>query len=121
MDCFINLISFCSEINLNKESAMFFVYEGSIAVKKQEDEFFIDNETADTLRLISEIQNELEVNNEGISIILNLRRKIINYQNKMKIISESMDKSKSIDELIFILKKSDIFDTTDNDDNNENI
>jgi len=85
MDCLINLISFCNEIDLNKESAMFFVYEGLITVKKQEDEFFIDNETAGTLKLISEIQNELEVNDEGISVILNLRRKIIGYQNKIKI------------------------------------
>lgn len=114
MDYFINLTSFCNEINLNDESAMFFVYEGLIAVKKQEDELFIDNETADTLRLISEIQNELGVNNEGVSIILNLRKKIIDYQIKIKTIFESIDKSKSIDELIFILKKTGVFNKIDN-------
>ncbi len=118
MDYFINLTSFCDEINLNKESAMFFVYEGSISVKKQEDEFFIDDETADTLRLISEIQNELGVNNEGVSIILNLRRKIIDYQIKIKTIFESIGKSKSIDELIFILEKIGVFK---NEDNGEDI
>lgn len=117
MDYFINLTSFCNEINLNKESAMFFVYEGSISVKEQEDEFFIDNETADTLRLISEIQNELGVNNEGVSVILNLRRKIIDYQTKIKTIFESVGKSKSIDELIFILEKTGVFKNEDNDEN----
>ncbi len=117
MDYFISLTSFCDEINLNKESAMFFVYEGSISVKKQEDEFFIDSETAETLRLISEIQNDLGVNDEGISVILNLRRKIIDYQTKIKTIFESIDKSKSIDELIFILEKTGIFKNTDNDEN----
>lgn len=114
MEYFINLTSFCDEIKLDRESALFFVYEGSISVKKQEDEFFIDNETAAMLRLISEIQNELGVNNEGISIILNLRRKVIDYQNKIKIIIESIGESKSIDELIVVLEKTGVFDKMDN-------
>lgn len=109
MDYSINLASFCNEINLNNESAMFFVYEGSITAKLLENEFYIDFDTANTLRLISEIKNELGVNDEGVSVILNLRNKIIDYQNKIKIIFESMDKSKSIDELIFILKKNNAF------------
>ncbi|MHB1661939.1 MAG: hypothetical protein ACYCSQ_03805 [bacterium] len=109
MDYFINLASFCNEINLNNESAMFFVYEGSIKVKRQENEFYIDFDTANTLRLISEIKNELGVNDEGASVILNLRDKVIDYQNKIKIILEAMDKSKSIDELIFILKNNNAF------------
>ncbi|MCL4542928.1 MAG: hypothetical protein M1458_04180 [Deltaproteobacteria bacterium] len=117
MDYFINLTNFCDEINLNKESAMFFVYEGSISVKKQEDEFFIDDETAGTLRLISEIQNELGVNNEGVSIILNLRRKIIDYQTKIKTILESISKSESIDKLILALKETGMFENEDNEEN----
>lgn len=120
MDYFINLANFCNEINLNNESAMFFVYEGSITAKLQENEFYIDFDTANTLRLISEIKNELGVNDEGVSVILNLRNKVIDYQNKIKIILESMDKSKSIDELIFILKNNNAFKNfCDNSNDND--
>ncbi len=124
MDYLINLASFCNEIALNSESAMFFVYEGIITVKKQENIFYIDDKNAGILRLISEIKNELEVNDEGISVILNLRSKILDYQNKIRTIFDAIDKSKSIDELIFILKRTGRFkNTPDNslfDDDTEN-
>ncbi|MHB8232939.1 MAG: hypothetical protein ACYDDB_08580 [bacterium] len=121
MDYFINLASFCNEINLNNESAMFFIYEGVITAKRQENEFYIDFDTANTLRLISEIKKELGVNDEGASVILNLREKVIDYQNKIKIIFESIDKSKSIDELIFTLKNNDAFKNSEYNGNDDDI
>ena len=109
MDYFINLLNFCGNINLDDKSAMFFVDEGIICVERRENEFYIDKKTADALRLISEIKNELGVNDEGASVILNLREKIIDYQNKLKTIFDAMDRSKSIDELMFIIRKSESF------------
>ena len=109
MDYFINLLNFCGNINLDDESAMFFVDEGIISVERRENEFYIDKKTADALRLISEIKNELGVNDEGASVILNLREKIIDYQNKLKTVFDAMDRSKSIDELMFIIRKSETF------------
>ena len=109
MDYFINLLNFCGNINLDDKSAMFFVDEGIIYVERRENEFYIDKKTADALSLISEIKNELGVNDEGASVILNLREKIIDYQNKLKTIFDAMDRSKSIDELMFIIRKSESF------------
>ena len=109
MDYSINLLNLCGNINLDDESAMFFVDEGIICVERRENEFYIDKKTADTLRLISEIKNELEVNDEGASVILNLREKIIDYQSKLKTVFDAMDRSKSIDELMFIIRKSESF------------
>ena len=109
MDYFINLLNFCGNINLDDKSAMFFVDEGIICVERRENEFYIDKKTADALRLISEIKNELGVNDEGASVILNLREKIIDYQNKLKTVFDAMDRSKSIDELMFIIRKSESF------------
>ena len=90
---------------------MFFVDEGIISVERRENEFYIDKKTADTLRLISEIKNELGVNDEGASVILSLREKIIDYQNMLKTVFDAIDRSKSIDELIFIMRKSQAFQT----------
>ena len=59
--------------------------------------------------MISEIKNELGVNDEGASVILNLREKIIDYQSKLKTVFDAMDRSKSIDELMFIIRKSESF------------
>jgi hypothetical protein len=109
MDYSINLLNLCGNINLDDESAMFFVDEGIICVERRENEFYIDKKTADTLRLISEIKNELGVNDEGASVILNLREKIIDYQSKLKTVFDAMDRSKSIDELMFIIRKSESF------------
>ena len=109
MDYFINLLNFCGNINLDDKSAMFFVDEGIICVERRENEFYIDKKTADALRLISEIKNELGVNDEGASVILNLREKIIDYQNKLKTVFDAMDRSKSIGELMFIIRKSESF------------
>ncbi len=125
MDYFVNLLDFCGDINLDSKSAIFFVDEGIICVERRENEFYIDKETAGKLRLISEIKNELGVNDEGASIILNLREKIIDYQNKLKTIFDAIDRSKSIDELMFIMKKSEAFQSIfnnllDNDDCNDN-
>ncbi len=126
MDYFINLINFCGEINLNDKSAMFFVDEGIIHVERKENVLYIDEKTAETLILISEIKNELGVNDEGASVIFNLREKIIDYQNKLKTIFDAIEKSKSIDELVFLMKKSQSFQFffnnpfDDTDDNNDN-
>lgn len=109
MDYFINLINFCGEINLKDESAMFFVDEGLISVERRGNEFYIDGETAGTLKLISEIKNELGANDEGVSVILNLRERIMDYQEKLKTIFEAIDKSKSIDELLFVIGNSEAF------------
>lgn len=109
MDYFINLLNFCGNIDLDDKSAIFFVDEGIICVERRENEFYIDKKTADTLKLIAEIKNELGVNNEGASVILNLREKIIDYQNKLKAVFDAMDRSKSIDELMFIMRKSEAF------------
>jgi hypothetical protein len=109
MDYFINLTSYCCDINLANESAMFFVYEGIISVERRGNEFYIDEDTADILRMISEIKNELGVNDEGASVIMNLREKIIDYQNKLKTVFYTIDRSKSIDELMFLIGKSDAF------------
>ena len=50
MDYLINLVNFCNEIDLNNESAMFFVYEGIITVKKQESGFYIDDKNAGSFK-----------------------------------------------------------------------
>ena len=126
MDYFINLINFCGEINLNNESAMFFADEGIIHVERKDNVLYIDEKTAETLILISEIKNELGVNDEGASVIFNLREKIIDYQNKLKTVFDAIEKSKSIDELVFLMKKSQSFQFffnnpfDDTDDNNDN-
>ncbi|MFW0883709.1 chaperone modulator CbpM [Candidatus Acidulodesulfobacterium sp. H_13] len=117
MDCCINLASFCNKINLDNESVMFFVYEGVITVERQENEFYIDDKTADILRFISEIKNDLGVNDEGVSVIIGLRKRIIDYQNKIKIMFDIIDNSKSIDELISMLKNNKAFNETEDNDN----
>ena len=94
---------------MDNKSAMFFVDEGIICVERRENEFYIDEKTAETLKLISEIKNELEVNDEGASVILNLREKIIDCQNKLKTVFDAIGRSKSIDELMFIMRKSEAF------------
>ena len=109
MDYSINLLNLCGNINLDDESAMFFVDEGIICVERRENEFYIDEKTAETLKLISEIKNELGVNDEGASVILNLREKIIDCQNKLKTVFDAIERSKSIDELMFIMRKSEAF------------
>ena len=109
MDYFINLLNFCGNIDLDDKSAIFFVDEGIICVERRENEFYIDKKTADTLKLIAEIKNELGVNDEGASVILNLREKIIDCQNKLKTVFDAIEMSKSIDELMFIMRKSEAF------------
>ena len=109
MDYFINLLNFCGNIRMDDKSAMFFVDEGIISVECRENEFYIDEKTAETLKLISEIKNELGVNDEGASVILNLREKIIDCQNKLKTVFDAIEMSKSIDELMFIMRKSEAF------------
>jgi hypothetical protein len=109
MDCFINLSEFCGNINLSGESAMFFIDEGIICVEKRENEFYIDKKTADDLIFISEMKNELGINDEGVSVILNLREKVIDYQNMLSAVFDAVKASKSIDELIFLLEKSEPF------------
>ncbi len=109
MDCFINLLEFCGNINLSDKSAMFFIDEGIICVEKRENEFYIDKKAADELMIISEMKNELGINDEGISVILNLREKIIDYQKMLSVIFGAIKTSKSIDELIFLLEKSESF------------
>ncbi len=94
---------------MDDKSAMFFVDEGIISVECRENEFYIDEKTAETLKLISEIKNELGVNDEGASVILNLREKIIDCQNKLKTVFDAIEMSKSIDELMFIIRKSESF------------
>jgi|GEM_PF-2808020 hypothetical protein len=109
MDYFINLLNFCGNIHIDDKSAMFFIDEGIICAERRENEFYIDEKTAETLKLIAEIKNELGVNDEGASVILNLREKIIDCQNKLKAVFDAIEKSKSIDELMFIMRKSEAF------------
>ncbi|MHB1703561.1 MAG: chaperone modulator CbpM [bacterium] len=109
MDYFINLSEFCGNINLSAESAMFFIDEGIICVEKRENEFYIDEKAADDLIIISEIKNELGINDEGVSVILNLRKKIIDYQNMLSTVFDAVKTSKSIDELIFLMERSESF------------
>lgn len=109
MDYFIKLDDFCIEISLSIESAMFLAREGSISVTKSKNNIFIDKENAEILKLASEIKNELEVNDEGISVILQLREKVIDYQKKLAALAEAANKSKSIDELVFILRNNPAF------------
>ena len=94
---------------MDDKSAMFFVDEGIICVERRENEFYINEKTAETLKLISEIKNELGVNDEGASVILNLREKIIDCQNKLKTVFDAIERAKSIDELMFIMRKSEAF------------
>ncbi len=109
MDYFINLSEFCGNINLSGESAMFFIDEGIICVEKRDNELYIDKKTADDLMFISEIKNELGINDEGVSVVLNLREKIIDYQKMLSTVFDALKTSKSIDELIFLLEKSESF------------
>ena len=109
MDCFINLYEFCGNINLSGESVMFFIDEGIICVENRENEFYIDKKTADELIFISQIKNELGINDEGVSVMLNLRGKVIDYQNMLSTVFSAIKTSKSIDELIFLLERSEYF------------
>lgn len=109
MDYIIKLDDFCVEISLDIESALFLAQEGYVSVKKSNSNIFIDKDSAEILRVASEIKNELEVNDQGISVILQLREKVIDYQEKLAALAEAANKSKSIDELVFILKNSSAF------------
>ncbi len=108
MESLINLESYCVEIGLSYRSAIFFIQEGKVSAMEHGGIFFINDESASVLKIISEIETELGVNDEGASVILDLRKKILNYQNVIKIFMDALKESKSIDELMFALKRSDI-------------
>lgn len=108
MDCNINLYNYCEKIGLNIDSAMFLIYEGSIYAEVQDEKYYISDESADILKIMHDIECDLGVNDEGVSVILGLREKVITYQDIIKTIMDSISKSKSIDELIFNLERSKI-------------
>jgi hypothetical protein len=107
---FIALSNICTETGLSKSIVLFFVDEGIVSIKDDDENLLIDSFNAEKLRAISRLKNELGVNNEGISVIMGMRERIIDYQRQFKIISDSIKNSNSVDEIIAQLNDCGFFE-----------
>ena len=107
---FTSLSNICTAFCLSRNTVYFFIDEGSIAINKENNCLFIDSSSINKLQTISHLKNDLYINNEGISVILSMREKVINYQDKFKIIADSLKKSSDVEEILNNLKNCGFFD-----------
>ncbi|MHB8281407.1 MAG: chaperone modulator CbpM [bacterium] len=107
---FTSLSNICTAFCLSRNTVYFFIDEGLIAISKENNCLFMDSSSINKLKTISHLKNDLDINNEGISVILSMREKVINYQDKLKIIADSLKKSSDVEEILNNLKNCGFFD-----------
>ena len=107
---FTSLSNICTTFCLSRSAVCFFIDEGLISINKENDYLSMDLSSINNLQTISHLKNDLAINNEGISVILTMREKVINYQDKLKIIADSLKKSNDIEEMLDNLKNCGFFD-----------
>ncbi len=106
---FTSLSNICTTFCLSRNTVYFFIDEGLIAISKENNCLFMDSASINKLKTISHLKNDLDINNEGISVILSMREKVINYQNKFKIIANSLKKTTDVEEILNNLKNCGFF------------
>ncbi|MHB1680061.1 MAG: chaperone modulator CbpM [bacterium] len=106
---FTSLSNICTAFCLSRNTVYFFIDEGLIAISKENNCLFMDSTSINKLKTISHLKNDLDINNEGISVILSMREKVINYQDKFKIIADSLKKSNDVEEILNNLKNCGFF------------